>query len=155
MYQNPTGDITHGRELHYILLEFSCQGYKTLTWPTRHITAISRGLLFRFHSGLSALTKDWSVWESQFTIDNQLNYYFFFIWPQILMLWAHIWNCFKETLPMHHNKVFHQNIRNIVNTGFQVGPTFPIFPTFPYFFDLLQLYPTFSWKCPTIPTFSV
>ena len=39
------------------------------------------------------------------------------------------------------------------NAGFQVGPTFPIFPTFPYFFDLLLLFPTFSWKCPTIPTF--
>ena len=40
-------------------------------------------------------------------------------------------------------------------SGFQVGPTFPIFPTFPYFFDFLLLFPTFSWKCSTIPTFSL
>ena len=44
---------------------------------------------------------------------------------------------------------------SMVIAGFQVGPTFPVFPTFPYFFDLLLLFPTFSWKCPTIPTFSL
>ena len=43
----------------------------------------------------------------------------------------------------------------VMVTGFQVGPTFPIFPTFSYFFDLLLLFPTFSWKYPPIPTFSL
>ena len=39
------------------------------------------------------------------------------------------------------------------HAGFQAGPTFPTIPTFPYFYFVLLLFPTFFWKCPTIPTF--
>ena len=57
----------------------------------------------------------------------------------------------RESYSLDPDQVWHF----VGPAGFQAGPTFPIFPTFPYFFDLLLLFPTFSLKCPTIPTFSL